>query len=102
MKIFSRCRNLYRSPRVTERPRNALIIRATAYSALGRHLEAIADLDRAFKIDSGNARAHAARAIAYTNLGQDAQARENADRAVHLGVNRAAMDRALEEIKQRR
>jgi len=80
---------------------DALLLRARAYVDLGRHLEAIDDLDLALEIVPANVRAHAIRALAYANLGQDSQAREDADRAVELGVDRAAMDRALEEIKQR-
>ena len=81
---------------------DALMLRATAYLALGRHAEAINDLDLVFEINPNNATAYARRALAYTKLGQDAHVREDTDRAVDLGVASAAMDRALEEIKQSR
>ena len=86
----------------TETSIDALVLRAMAYVDLGKHSEAIDDLDQLLKINPGEVRAHATRALAYTNLGQDAKAREDAGRAVELGADRAALDRAIEEIKKRR
>ena len=80
----------------------ALVLRARAYVDLGRYLEAIDDLDQLLEMSPGNVRAHTTRALAYTNLGQDALASEDADRAVELGTDRAGMDRAIQQIKQRR
>ena len=81
---------------------NALALSGRAYLELGRHLEAIDDLSQLLEIDSSDAQAHAIRALAHANLGQDFKARADAARAVELGVDRAAMDRVIEEIKQRR
>jgi Tfp pilus assembly protein PilF len=79
-----------------------LILRARAYSELGRHAAAIDDLDRVVEFSSGNAQAYARRAIAYANLGENVHALEDATRAVELGVDREAMDRAIKEIKAKR
>ena len=86
----------------TETSIDALVLRAKAYVDLGRHLEAIDDLDQVLKINPGDVRAHATRALAYTNLGQDAKAREDAGRAGELGADRAALDRARLRQSHRR
>lgn len=78
---------------------DALLLRATAYVALGRHREAIDDLEQ---VIDNNAQAHAIRALAYANLGQDSQAREDAGRAGAPGADHAALDKAIREIKLRR
>ena len=80
----------------------ALNLRAKAYVDLGRHLDAINDLDRVLETSPDNAQAHASRALAYTNLGQDALASEDAARAVDLGADPNALDRAVEQIKKSR
>ena len=80
----------------------ALVLRARAYVDLGRYLEAIDDLDQLLEMSPGNVLAHTTRALAYTNLGQDALASEDADRAVELGTDSAGMDKAIQQIKQRR
>ena len=98
-------RPLRESLEITKGPNtsvDALVLRAMAYVDLGRHLEAIDDLDRVLETSSGNFRAYASRAVAYANLGQDAQAREDAARAVELGAGPAALDRVIEAIKQGR
>ena len=69
---------------------------------LSKQSEAIDDLDQVIEISAGNVRAYASRALAYANLGQDAKAREDTGRTVELGADRAALDRAIEEIKKRR
>jgi tetratricopeptide (TPR) repeat protein len=81
---------------------NARILRARANLDLGKPLESIYDLDQVIEINSGNGRAYASRALAYAILEQYVQASEDAARAVELGIDGAAMDRALEEIKQKR
>ena len=86
----------------TETSIDALVLRATAYVDLGKQLEAIDDLFQVIEISAGNVRSYASRALGYANLGQDAKAREDAGRAVELSGNRAALDRAIEEIKKRR
>jgi Tfp pilus assembly protein PilF/O-antigen ligase len=79
---------------------NALIFRAMAYLELSRFSEAIDDLDTALELDDNDIRAHATRALAYTNIEMHGLAEEDADRAEELGADRAAIDRAIENIKQ--
>ena len=81
---------------------HALIIRARAYVDLGRYEKAIGDLDRALEISPDSAPAHAGKAVAHAHLGDDVQAREEADKAVELGADRDTMDKAIEQIRQRR
>jgi tetratricopeptide (TPR) repeat protein len=81
---------------------DTLIIRARAYVDLGRYQDAIVDLNRALEIQASSAEAHAGLAVAYAKLGQDEKAHDAADRAVELGANRDVMDKAIEDIRQRR
>jgi len=59
-------------------------------------------LTRALEIQASSAEAHAGLAVAYAKLGQDEKAHDAADRAVELGANRDVMDKAIEDIRQRR
>ena len=81
---------------------DALLLRATIYVELDRFLDALGDLDRVIEFKPNNVPAHAGKALAYAHLGQYAQAREAASRASDLGENREALNKAIEEIEQRR
>ena len=81
---------------------DALLLRARVYVDLGRYEDALVDLDRVIAISPRNVPAHAGKAVAYAHRGQDVQTREAARRAANLGADREALDKAIEEIKQRR
>jgi Tfp pilus assembly protein PilF len=81
---------------------NALVLRASAYLDLGQPQESVDDLNRALRISPTNVRVHASLAVVYTSVGQDLKAREHGDMAVRFGGDRAALDRAMEAMRQRK
>lgn len=81
---------------------NSLVLRASAYLDLDRPGDSIDDLNRALQISPRNVRVHASLAVVYTSVGQDLKAREHGDKAVQFGGNRAALDRAMEAMRQRK
>lgn len=58
--------------------------------AVGRHAEALATLDRVFKIDRTNGRAHYIRGLIYDRLGRGTEAKESYRLALHYGEPLAA------------
>ncbi len=69
---------------------------------MGDYQRAIDDLDEAIRLDPELALAYYNRALASTLLGNDAAARQDIDRAVELGMDRATLEPAIDEIKQQR
>ena len=76
--------------------------RGVAYGKLGQPERAIEDYDEAISLDPNWAAAYHIRAITYTVLGKDDDAKEDVESAVALGIDRAELESAIEEIKSRR
>ena len=73
----------------------ALNSRGRSYSALGQH-------QRAIRINPRYGDAYFNRAIAFTLLGKDLEAGKDVQRAVELGIDRAKLEQAIEDLKAQR
>ena len=76
--------------------------RGLAYVGLGQEQRGIEDYDTAVRLEPRFALAYADRAIAYARIIDDAAAQRDVELAVQFGVNRAALESALEEIRSQR
>ena len=76
--------------------------RGFAYDNLGQHQRAIQNFDEAIRLDPKLAPAYANRGGAYTLLGMDAEAQQDIERAVELGIDRALLEKVIEELNKQR
>ena len=68
----------------------------------GRLEEAIAEYDQAIRLVPNLGEAYGGRALALAAIGKDSEAKQDAERAVELGVDRALLEEAIEELKKQR
>ena len=73
--------------------------RGLAYGSLGDYERAVIEYDQAIRLDPDFAKSYAGRALAYAFLGRGSDAIRDARRAVELGIERASLDRLLEQIR---
>ena len=78
--------------------------RGSIYQQLGLYERAIEDLSQAIGLTlyRNHPGAYYRRALAFAGLGRDAEAGEDLERAVKLGVERATLTAAIEDIKKAR
>ena len=72
------------------------------YLNLGQYQRAIQNYGEAIRLDPQDGEAYTNRAAAYTLLGMDAEAKVDIERAVELGIDRAFLEKAIEELKGQR
>ena len=69
---------------------------------LGEYQVAVIDYSRAISLDPLFADSYGGRALAYTRLERDKDAKLDIDRAVELGVDRAELEGAIQELQKQR
>ena len=76
--------------------------RGNAYGELGQPGRAIEDYDEAIKLNADYSDAYVNRALTHAVMDMDAFAVKDISRAVELGIDREALERAVEQVRRRR
>ncbi len=74
--------------------------RGTAFLDLGRYQPAVNDYSEAIRVSPGDGEVYAARAFCYALLGRNGEAQQDVERAAELGVDRAFLESAIEEVRK--